>query len=88
MRADPAPAAREALGGEYGFLLLLLAVAATGLLLLALRATAAMGVVLAVHLELVLVLFVALPYGKFVHVGYRLAALVRDALEKRGEAAG
>jgi citrate/tricarballylate utilization protein len=79
--ADPAPAARALLGGEYALLTLLLLVAVTGLLLLALRSTAAMGTVLAVHLGCVLALFLLLPYSKFVHAPFRLAALLRAAME-------
>jgi citrate/tricarballylate utilization protein len=68
---------------DAAFLVLLLLVAATGLALLVLRESNAMGVLLAVHLGLVLALFVTLPYGKFVHAPYRLAALVRFHLERR-----
>jgi citrate/tricarballylate utilization protein len=39
-------------------------------------------VLLAIHLATVLALFITLPYGKFVHAIYRLAALVRYALER------
>jgi citrate/tricarballylate utilization protein len=56
-------------------------VAATGLLLLALRDSAAMGVLLAVHLGFVVALFLVLPYSKFVHGIYRLGALVHYAAE-------
>ena len=77
---DPAPA-RELLGADVALLLLLAAVAATGLLLLALRDSAAMGILLAVHLGFVLALFLVLPYGKFVHGIYRLGALVHYAAE-------
>jgi citrate/tricarballylate utilization protein len=42
-----------------------------------------MGILLAVHLGVVLGLFLMLPYGKFVHAIYRFAALVRFALEQR-----
>ncbi len=38
---------------------------------------------LAVHLGFVLALFLTMPYGKFVHGMYRLAALVRYHLERR-----
>ncbi len=78
---DPAPGVRELLGADVALLLLLAAVAATGLLLLALRDSAAMGVLLAVHLGFVLALFLVLPYGKFVHGIYRLGALVHYAVE-------
>jgi citrate/tricarballylate utilization protein len=77
--ADPAPLARAVLGGDYALLFLLLLVAITGLVLLALRSTAAMAPALAVHLGFVLALFLVLPYSKFVHAPYRLAALVRSA---------
>lgn len=78
---DPMPAARELLGADVALLLLLAAVAATGLLLLALRDGATMGILLAVHLGFVLALFLVLPYGKFVHGVYRLGALVHYAAE-------
>lgn len=78
---DPVPTARELLGADIALLLLLAAVAATGLLLLALRDSAAMGILLAVHLGFVLALFLVLPYGKFVHGIYRLGALVHYAAE-------
>jgi citrate/tricarballylate utilization protein len=81
--SDPAPAARRLLGADYALLLLLLLTAATGLLLLALRGTGAMGVLLAVHLGIVLALFLLLPYSKFVHGIYRSAALLRAALERQ-----
>ena len=73
---DPALAAEDQTGMDVGFLVLLLVVATTGLLLLALRESAAMGVLLALHLGAVLAFFVMIPYGKFVHAVYRLVALV------------
>ncbi len=65
------------------FLWMLLLTGATGLLLLAFRETRVMGTLLAVHLGMVLALFVTMPYGKFVHGLYRLAALARFHLERR-----
>jgi citrate/tricarballylate utilization protein len=54
-------------------------------MLLALRTTPAMGAMLAVHLCIVVALFLTLPYGKFVHAIYRYAALVRYSIEQSGE---
>jgi citrate/tricarballylate utilization protein len=68
---------------DIGFIALLFLTGLTGLLLLALRETAAMGVLLAVHLGFVLALFLTLPYGKFVHALYRFAALIRFHIERR-----
>jgi len=72
--------------GERGRSILLLAflfaIAATGLLLLVFRGTPAMGVLLIVHLSVVFGLFVTLPYGKFMHGFFRLAALIRFASEQ------
>ena len=68
---------------DLAFLALLLLTSASGFLLLLLRSTAAMGALLAVHLGLVLGLFLTLPYGKFVHAVYRFAALLRHAIERR-----
>jgi citrate/tricarballylate utilization protein len=67
---------------DITFLALLLLSSASGLLLLALRQSAAMGVLLIVHLGIILALFLTLPYGKFVHAIYRSAALVKNALER------
>jgi citrate/tricarballylate utilization protein len=82
-RRDPALGDTKQAGMDVGFLALLFLTSLTGLLLLALRETRGMGVLLAVHLGVVLALFLTLPYGKFVHALYRFAALVRFHLEKR-----
>ncbi|MCG5513060.1 tricarballylate utilization 4Fe-4S protein TcuB [Ectothiorhodospira shaposhnikovii] len=81
-RGDPAPTAAETLPADYALLGLLFAVAATGLVLLALRETAAMGLLLALHLGTVLGFFLLVPYSKFVHGAYRGAALLRRAMEQ------
>ena len=70
-------------GMDLSFIGLLLASGITGLALLTLRGTAAMSSLLAIHLAVVLALFVTLPFGKFVHGLYRSAALFRNALEQR-----
>lgn len=81
-KMDREPAAPRAFGMELGFLLLLFFANLTGLLLLAFRETSAMGMLLAVHLGIVISLFITMPYGKFLHAVYRYAALVRNALEQ------
>ncbi len=81
---DPAPVARAVLGGDYALLLMLALVAKTGLLLLLFRATPAMGMLLALHLGSVLALFLALPYGKFIHGILRFTALLKAAAEREG----
>ena len=42
----------------------------------------AMGILLALHLGVILALFLVLPYSKFVHGIYRSAALLRNAAER------
>ncbi|WP_454743073.1 tricarballylate utilization 4Fe-4S protein TcuB [Cupriavidus necator] len=68
---------------DRGFIALLLLTSATGLALLAVRETAAMPLLLAIHLGVVMALFATLPYGKFAHGIYRSAALLKAAIEKR-----
>jgi citrate/tricarballylate utilization protein len=70
-------------GLDHGFILLLVLTSATGLALLAFRDSAAMGILLIIHLATVLTLFLTLPYGKFVHGLYHVAALIRYARESR-----
>jgi citrate/tricarballylate utilization protein len=82
LTADRAPASQLLIDIDYSFLVLLFVAAATGLLLLAMRSTAAMGTLLAVHLGIIVALFLMLPYCKFVHGIYRAAALLRYAAER------
>ena len=82
LTADQAPASKLLLDIDYSFLVLLFIAAGTGLLLLAMRTTAAMGALLAVHLGVIVALFLMLPYCKFVHGIYRAAALLRYAAER------
>jgi citrate/tricarballylate utilization protein len=68
---------------DRAFIVLLFATSLTGLALLAWRDTGAMALLLAVHLGAVLALFLTLPYGKFAHAVYRVAALLKFSIEKR-----
>jgi len=70
-------------GMDTAFIAMLFLTGLSGLALLALRDTAAMGILLAVHLGFVLALFLTMPYGKFVHGLYRFLALVKYAAERR-----
>jgi citrate/tricarballylate utilization protein len=81
--SDPEAADQRMTGMDLAFLVLLGVSAATGLILLVLRTTPAMGVLLAVHLGAIAGLFITAPYGKFAHVVYRYAALVRHNIEQK-----
>ena len=83
LRRDPRIADVAQRPMDRGFIALLLLVSATGLALLAWRDSAALGVLLAVHLGMVMALFLTLPYGKFAHGFYRAAALLKSSIEKR-----
>lgn len=81
-KADRTPEATWLYGMDVALLTSLFCVSLTGLVLLVFRETAAMGMLLAVHLGFTMGLFLTLPYGKFVHGLYRVAALIRDARER------
>jgi citrate/tricarballylate utilization protein len=81
--SDRDPADQRMLNMDMAFLMLLLLTSLTGLLLLALRETPAMGIMLVIHLGMVAGLFITAPYGKFAHVVYRYAALVRYSIEQQ-----
>ncbi len=83
LRRDPAQGDPTQKPMDRGFIALLLLTSISGLALLALRASSAMGLVLALHLGVVMALFLTLPYGKFAHGVYRCAALLKWAVEKR-----
>jgi len=82
LKMDPIPATPRAFGMDVAFLLLLLSTSLTGIVLLILRESPLMGTLLAVHLGLVIALFVTMPYGKFIHAIFRYIALVRNVIEK------
>jgi citrate/tricarballylate utilization protein len=71
-------------GLDTSFASVLAITSATGLLVLFFRESTWMPLLLIVHLAFVLALFFALPYGKFVHGIYRIAALIRYRSEEGG----
>ena len=68
---------------DYGFIALLFLTSLTGLALLVWRDTGALALLLAIHLGVVMALFLTFPYGKFAHGFYRSAALLKWSIEKR-----
>lgn len=68
---------------DRGFIALLFLVSLSGLALLAWRETAAMALLLSIHLGLVMAFFLTMPYSKFAHGFYRSAALLKFSMEKR-----
>ncbi len=81
-RRDPAMSDETQHGLDESFLALLFFTTLTGLALLVLRHEWFMPYLLIVHLGIVLALFLTLPYGKFVHGLYRVAALAVDARDR------
>jgi citrate/tricarballylate utilization protein len=68
---------------DRGFIALLFLISVTGLALMLSRNSVAMPSLLALHLGLVMALFLTLPYGKFAHGIFRMASLLRFSVEKR-----
>jgi citrate/tricarballylate utilization protein len=68
---------------DLGFIALRWLTAWSGMLLVVVKASPYMPLVLAVHLGVVMALFLTLPYGKFAHGIFRMAALLRHHVEKR-----
>ncbi|SCC92143.1 Citrate utilization protein B [Thiomonas sp. X19] len=83
LRRDPMQGEVAQQAMDRGFIALLFLVAASGLILAALRGTAAMPLLLAVHLGAVIAFFAMLPYGKFAHGPFRGAALLKWSVERR-----
>lgn len=83
LRRDPAHGDAKQKPMDRGFIALLLLTSISGLALLAWRDTAAMALLLAIHLGIVMGLFLTLPYGKFAHGIFRSAALLKFSIEKR-----
>ncbi len=83
-KADRNLGAPHVWGGEMAFVLLLFGVSLSGLALYAATGTAAVSLLLPVHLGAVLTLFLLTPYSKMAHGFYRIAALTKEAAQKRG----
>ncbi len=83
-RADRNLGAPKYWGGEMAFVVLLGAVGASGLALFAATGTGAVIWLLALHLGLVLTLFILTPFSKMAHGFYRLAALTIEAAKSQG----
>jgi citrate/tricarballylate utilization protein len=83
LHRDPAHGDGKQRPMDVGFIALLFASSLTGLALLLWRDTSSMPWLLAVHLGIVMALFLTLPYGKFAHAVLRSAALLKYAIEKR-----
>lgn len=83
LRRDPAHGDAAQKPMDLGLIVLLFLASLTGLGLLAWRGTGAMALLLAVHLGVVMALFLTLPYGKFAHAIYRCAALLKWSIERR-----
>jgi citrate/tricarballylate utilization protein len=82
-RRDPAMADPSQHGLDESFVVMLCVTSVTGLLLLGMRERPIMPALLVVHLGFVLGLFLTLPYGKFVHGFYRMAALLKFSTESQ-----
>jgi citrate/tricarballylate utilization protein len=83
LQRDPAHGDLQQKPMDLGFIALLFASSLTGLALLLWRQTPEMPSLLAVHLGVVMALFLTLPYGKFAHAVYRCAALLKYQIERR-----
>ncbi|WP_346830582.1 tricarballylate utilization 4Fe-4S protein TcuB [Pseudomonas abietaniphila] len=83
LRRNPAQGDAHQKPMDRGFIALLLALSISGLALLAFRETAALGLLLALHLGFVMAFFLTMPYSKFAHGIFRSAALLKFSIEKR-----
>jgi len=68
---------------DLGFIALLFLVGSSGLALAVAKGTAALPLLLCLHLGAVMAFFATMPYGKFAHGIYRSAALLKWAIERR-----
>jgi citrate/tricarballylate utilization protein len=82
-RRDPAHGDPAQKPMDLGFIALLFLISTSGLALALLNTSAALPLLLCLHLGAVMALFATLPYGKFAHGVYRVAALLKWSIEKR-----
>lgn len=82
-RRHPQHVAAEQRPMDLGFIALLFLTGASGLALALARETAALPLLLCLHLGAVMAFFATMPYGKFAHGVYRAAALLKWAIERR-----
>jgi citrate/tricarballylate utilization protein len=68
---------------DLGFIGLLLLTSVSGLALALSHGSAALTLLLCLHLGAVMALFLTLPYGKFAHAVFRGAALLKWSIERR-----
>ncbi len=68
---------------DLGFIALLFLTGSSGLLLALFRQTTALPLLLCLHLGAVMAFFATMPYGKFAHGAYRVAALLKWSIERR-----
>lgn len=80
---DPQHGDAEQKPMDLGFIALLFLTSATGLALWLGRDTPALAILLCIHLGFVMALFLTLPYSKFAHGVFRVASMLRYAIEKR-----
>jgi citrate/tricarballylate utilization protein len=84
-RSDPRRISPPMRGMDLALLVSLLLMNVSGMALLMLRETAAMPMLLAIHLGYCAAFALTLPYGKFAHAVYRYLALIRNRLELANE---
>ena len=68
---------------DLGFIALLLIIGLSGLILALVHDTAALPLLLCLHLGSVMALFATAPYSKSAHGAFRCAALLKWAIERR-----
>ena len=83
LRRHPLHGDPEQKSMDIGFIFLLFMTSITGLLLALSHQSTSMPLLLSMHLGVVMALFLTLPYGKFAHGIFRLAALIRFQTERR-----